>query len=812
MNVSLPFNSSSIPPTTLSPGSHPSLQSIVWTPVDIVLATLVALILTSIILATIIGNALVITAIFSERNLRIVANYLIASLAVADLLVASLVMPILAVKEVSHRWVLGAAMCEAWISMDVLCCTASILHLLAIAVDRYWAVTRASYIHDRPVRPIVLMIVLSWVVSTLLCIPSSFVWWSDLEDEEADDTVESFNQQHQQKANVQNQSLDEAAGTLRELGFRPRASSSLKSFNNPDDTGVCKISQDWGYTVYSTMAAFFIPLIAIIIIYAKVYRVARRRIRKKQFSGHKTSFISDDGQKVGESTDEGCLEGSLTSNQYSNQQQSPESSRFKSDLQPVNIKKRRVGIWACLCCKAEAREKNGLNKQCSKELKSGLLADMKLLTNDLNEASCLSLTPTNQSAQNFLPSFATSATAMTTLTSASADQKSTDIADVFCESLGQLLPSLGSITTTRNEVGKEFATTELEEDAPPNEMADGNSSPQMNRSNFPLLSSPANTGKDSADENDFLKTKENDEESRKNKRPIKRQSLNDVCLSSPACPPRLESPNDFVPAGDSYKLANLDDAMTHDKQFTCPPKRSITFQTIESGLHSSTEDLQEHNDEREDQAFYDETADDGDDETDTNDKADDFTNNNNSSSGGGNKRLHSNEYLKTSDTNIQSVLPRSRHNSIQFPSQPPLLKDDQRPGKLSSTSRHKQRQQHSGLHLHLRPRPHSRKQRPTRQAKERRAREKREQARERKAARTLAIITGSFVVCWLPFFITALVMPFCGSSCYMPPIVESIIAWLGYLNSGLNPVIYTIFNVDFRVAFKKIVFGKKWEG
>ena len=804
MNVSLAFNSSNISPATLSPPTHQPLQSFVWTPVDIVLATLVALILASIILATIVGNALVITAIFSERNLRIVANYLIASLAVADLLVASLVMPILAIKEVSHRWVLGAAMCEAWISMDVLCCTASILHLLAIAVDRYWAVTRASYIHDRPVRPIVLMIILSWVVSTLLCIPSSFVWWSDLEDEEADDNMQRFNQQ---QANVQNHSLDQAAENLREPAVQPRTGSSLKSFNNPDDTGVCKISQDWGYTVYSTMAAFFIPLIAIVIIYAKVYRVARRRIRKKQFSGNKTSFISDDGQKVGESTDEGCLEGSLTSNQFLNQQQSPEFSRSKSDLQSANIKKRRVGIWACLCCKARAQEKNGLNKQYSKELKSGLSTDMKLLTNDLNEVSCLSLTPTNQSTQMFLPSFATSATAMTTLTSASADQKSTDVADVSCESLGQLLPSQRGVATTRNEVGKESATTELGEAAPPNEMADGSSSPQMNPSNFPLPSPPANTGEDSADENDFLKTKENDEEGRKNKRPIKRQSLNDVCLSSPACPTRRETPKDFVPTGDSYKLANFDDAMTHDKQFTCPPKRSITFQTIESGLHSSTEDFQEHNEEREDQAFYDETADDGDDETDTNDKADDFTNNNSS-----NKRLHSTEFLKTSDPLIQSALPRSRHNSIQFSSQPPLLKDDQRPGKLSSSCRHKQRQQHSGLHLHLRPRPHSRKQRPTRQAKERRAREKREQARERKAARTLAIITGSFVVCWLPFFITALVMPFCGTSCYMPPIVESIIAWLGYLNSGLNPVIYTIFNVDFRVAFKKIVFGKKWKG
>ena len=29
--------------------------------------------------------------------------------------------------------------------------------------------------------------------------------------------------------------------------------------------------------------------------------------------------------------------------------------------------------------------------------------------------------------------------------------------------------------------------------------------------------------------------------------------------------------------------------------------------------------------------------------------------------------------------------------------------------------------------------------------------------------------------------------------------------WLGYVNSALNPIIYTIFNGEFRKAFKKIM-------
>lgn len=82
------------------------------------------------------GNVFVIAAILLERNLQSVSNHLILSLAVADLLVACLVMPLGAVYEVSREWSLGPELCDMWTSSDVLCCTASILHLVAIALDR----------------------------------------------------------------------------------------------------------------------------------------------------------------------------------------------------------------------------------------------------------------------------------------------------------------------------------------------------------------------------------------------------------------------------------------------------------------------------------------------------------------------------------------------------------------------------------------------------------------------------------------------------------------------------------------------------
>ena len=79
-------------------------------------------------------------------------------------------------------------------------------------------------------------------------------------------------------------------------------------------------------------------------------------------------------------------------------------------------------------------------------------------------------------------------------------------------------------------------------------------------------------------------------------------------------------------------------------------------------------------------------------------------------------------------------------------------------------------------------------------------------AKERKASTTLGIIMSAFIICWLPFFVLALVRPFLQDPQSIPAPLSSVFLWLGYCNSLLNPIIYATLNRDFRKPFREILF------
>ncbi|KAJ0061398.1 hypothetical protein NL108_018303 [Boleophthalmus pectinirostris] len=190
------------------------------------LATTLALIT----LATTLSNAFVIVTIYKSRKLHTPANFLIASLALTDLLVSVLVMPISALYTVLQTWTLGQVMCDIWLSSDITCCTASILHLCVIALDRYWAITDAvEYAKKRTPRRAAGMIATAWVIAISISLPPFF--WRQVKAEEVTS---------------------------------------------------CNVNTDHiFYTIYSTFGAFYIPTLLLIALYGRIYVEARKRILKQ---------------------------------------------------------------------------------------------------------------------------------------------------------------------------------------------------------------------------------------------------------------------------------------------------------------------------------------------------------------------------------------------------------------------------------------------------------------------------------------------------------------------------------------------------
>ncbi|KAJ8389531.1 hypothetical protein AAFF_G00119210 [Aldrovandia affinis] len=97
----------------------------------------IGIVLSIITLTTIGGNFLVIISVCIVKKLRQPSNYLVVSLAAADLSVALAVMPFVIITDlVGGEWLFGKVFCNVFIAMDVMCCTASIMNLCLISVDR----------------------------------------------------------------------------------------------------------------------------------------------------------------------------------------------------------------------------------------------------------------------------------------------------------------------------------------------------------------------------------------------------------------------------------------------------------------------------------------------------------------------------------------------------------------------------------------------------------------------------------------------------------------------------------------------------
>uniref|UniRef100_A0A671QC30 Alpha-2Db adrenergic receptor-like n=2 Tax=Sinocyclocheilus anshuiensis TaxID=1608454 RepID=A0A671QC30_9TELE len=207
-------------------------------------AMLIILVVTVIILVTIVGNVLVVVAVFTSRALRAPQNLFLVSLASADILVATLVIPFSLANEVMGYWYFGSTWCAFYLALDVLFCTSSIVHLCAISLDRYWSVTKAvRYNLKRTPRRIKFMITVVWVISAVISFPPLLM--------------------------------------------------------TKHDELECLLNNETWYILSSCMVSFFAPGLIMILVYCKIYRVAKQRAS--------TVFVAKNGMERQPSQSETCF-------------------------------------------------------------------------------------------------------------------------------------------------------------------------------------------------------------------------------------------------------------------------------------------------------------------------------------------------------------------------------------------------------------------------------------------------------------------------------------------------------------------------
>ncbi|XP_072551033.1 trace amine-associated receptor 1-like [Salminus brasiliensis] len=212
----------------------------------------------AVVILTVLGNLFVIITILHFKQLHMPTNYLVLSLAVTDLLLGALYMPPCMVQSVETCWYLGTLFCKIYNSSGIMLCTASILNLSFISIDRYYAVCHPLLYHHKITSFVtVIMIVICWSVSTAVGFGIIFLEINIL-------GIEEF------------------------------------YYENVACEGGCVLFQSMASSTASSVLSFYFPGVVMLSIYIKIFRVAQKQAKSIQDSKCKNTqtVISKEERKA----------------------------------------------------------------------------------------------------------------------------------------------------------------------------------------------------------------------------------------------------------------------------------------------------------------------------------------------------------------------------------------------------------------------------------------------------------------------------------------------------------------------------------
>lgn len=141
------------------------------------LTIIIALITSLMSLVTIIGNMLVITAFIIDKEIRTYSNYFILNLSIADLLIGLLIPPYTPFLLLNRKWIFGRTACKAWLVLDYVVGSASVLCIVVISLDRYLLVSQGlGYVTKQKVSRAITMMITVWAIAFLNYAPAIVLW------------------------------------------------------------------------------------------------------------------------------------------------------------------------------------------------------------------------------------------------------------------------------------------------------------------------------------------------------------------------------------------------------------------------------------------------------------------------------------------------------------------------------------------------------------------------------------------------------------------------------------------------------------
>ncbi|KAJ8395133.1 hypothetical protein AAFF_G00035890 [Aldrovandia affinis] len=233
-------------------------------------AWILAGVLSLIILMTACGNALLIGLVLSQRSLRCTSNCFLVSLFLSDLMVALVVMPPALLNALCGAWVLWPGFCPVWLCFDVMCCSASILNLCVISLDRYLLIISPLRYKQRMTPPRALLLVAgAWGLAALASFLPIEMGWHSL----------GHGGEHAPRAGAGNgSSLADTGGPHGPPYFPLPLLVALPS--------QCRLRVSLPFALVASCLTFFLPSAAICFTYCRILLAARRQARRVAALAH----------------------------------------------------------------------------------------------------------------------------------------------------------------------------------------------------------------------------------------------------------------------------------------------------------------------------------------------------------------------------------------------------------------------------------------------------------------------------------------------------------------------------------------------